>query len=246
MNKEIDITCSMTSIYDVDRSVCFMELQEALSSSQCSQNWEDPVMVVNNAKNEAYQLFKLDFIDASEDCKNIIIPFLCLHLFGLCSHSGVAIQPTSSHCKEIRDLVCQIEWARTLQHGINLPDCDSFPLESNFCLNASTDIYKLGKLNRGIVGEQAAISCLECKYECIVVSILLSPYVCMPFLRQSQLQLILKLHEYSDYMLKHFSSPLAHSTGISVLTDSITEVIHLFFLESSVIYSNNHYASKQW
>ena len=99
-----------------------MEFQYALLDSNCSQDTGDPIFVLNDASDEAKKLYNsLDYLNAYEDCDYEIISLLCLHLFGLCSNSGDLIHPTSSHCKDIRDSLCPIEWAKVLHLGINLP-----------------------------------------------------------------------------------------------------------------------------
>ena len=105
-------------------------------------------MVLNDAMEEANQLLNLlDYLDTSDDCKSEIVPFLCLHLFGLCSSSGDIIQPTSSQYKEIRDSLCHTEWDAALKLGFNFPDCNNFPQESGYCQNMiSTDMYLTGKV----------------------------------------------------------------------------------------------------
>ena len=147
MNTETNFSCSGTIEYDTSQGICVMEFYEALSASHCSQNIADPFLVLNDAMEEANQLLNLLDYLASDDCKSEVVPFLCLHLFGLCSSSGDIIQPTSSQCKEIRDSLCQTEWDAALKMGFNLPDCNDFPQESGYCLNLSaSNMYLTGKV----------------------------------------------------------------------------------------------------
>ena len=79
-------------------------------------------------------LLRLDnFIKPSPECRELVVPFLCLYQFGLCDMSGIIIQPTIGQCEEIRDVVCPTEWATALRFGIDLPDCGIFPTESSSC-----------------------------------------------------------------------------------------------------------------
>ena len=130
--------CSRTLQYDSSNEVCSVELYEALAASNCLEDIGEPILVLNNAINTAGQLFSgLDLLGASDICKTEVIPFLCIHLFGLCSSSSVNIQPTKSQCEQIRESTCQNEWERALQIGIDLPDCGLFPLETTQCQNMS-------------------------------------------------------------------------------------------------------------
>ena len=68
-----------------------------------------------------------DFITPSPECRELVVPFLCLYLFGLYDMSGISI---IGQCEEIRDVVCFTEWATALRYGIDLSDCGIFPMES--------------------------------------------------------------------------------------------------------------------
>ena len=88
-----------------------------------------------NEEEFATQLINgLNFIGASAECKEKAIPFLCLHLFGLCVESGVSIQPTAGQCEEIRDITCQEEWGIIEQLDVDLPDCEMFPTDASSCV----------------------------------------------------------------------------------------------------------------
>ena len=90
--------------------------------------------MVRNEEASAIQLIDgLKFIGASDECMRRAVPFLCLHLFGLCGGSGVSIQPTISQCEEVRDTLCQEEWMFVGTLGIDLPDCAMFPANVSSC-----------------------------------------------------------------------------------------------------------------
>ncbi len=74
---------------------------------------------------------------ASESCLTEAMSLMCLYAYGLCSESGVYIQPTQGQCEELRDSVCQSEWATAVNFGIDLPDCNRFPASSAHCAESS-------------------------------------------------------------------------------------------------------------
>ena len=96
-------------------------------------------MQQNDESTASQILLGLNIINLSPECRELVVPFLCLYLFGLCDTSGSFIQPTIGQCEEIRDVVCRTEWATALRFGIDLPDCGIFPMESPSCpvLNAN-------------------------------------------------------------------------------------------------------------
>ena len=107
----------------------------------CDTDLEGNILVKQNDESTASQiLLGLDnFIKPTPECRELVVPFLCLYQFGLCDMSGIFIQPTIAQCEEIRDVVCRTEWATALRFGIDLPDCGIFPMESPSCpvLNGS-------------------------------------------------------------------------------------------------------------
>ena len=90
--------------------------------------------MLRNEEDTATKLINgLTSLGASAECLSKAVPFLCLHLFGLCGVSGVEIQSTSSQCKEIRDTICHQQWMFLDKLDIGLPDCEIFPAESLSC-----------------------------------------------------------------------------------------------------------------
>ena len=120
--------CRAPLHYTTTSGVCLMELSGILTFSNCLSNSEGNVLVEKNNETTATNILnKLNSIRASAECRRKAVPFLCLHLFGLCVESGVSIQPTAGQCEEIRDITCQDEWVIIAS---DLPDCVTFPSES--------------------------------------------------------------------------------------------------------------------
>ena len=91
------------------------------------------MLVVRNEEARATQLInELISIGASVECRRKAIPFVCQHLFGLCGGLGVFIQPTSSQCEEIREVICQQEWG-SIEKLSMVQDCAMFPAETSSC-----------------------------------------------------------------------------------------------------------------
>ena len=124
-------TCSTTLIQN---SVCKNSLVDILSSMNCDTDLRGSILVQQNDESTASRIvFGLNIINPSPECRELVVPFLCLYLFGLCDMSGIFIQPTIGQCEEIRDVVCRTEWVTALRLGIDLPDCENFRMESQSC-----------------------------------------------------------------------------------------------------------------
>ena len=98
-------------------------------------------------------LLGLQALGASETCITEAAPFLCLYAYGLCSSTGVYIQPTLSQCVEVRDNLCSLEWTTALNFDIALPDCNQFAFESQTCMVTSNDIDSVNTSTETIEGE---------------------------------------------------------------------------------------------
>ena len=118
--------------------VCQTELTDTLLSLNCDTG-ETPLVLRDaeaSATPPSQLLPLLQFLNPSPACSEAVVPFLCVFLFGLCDSSGVSIQPTSTQCEHIRDVLCPDEWTQAA--GLTeLPDCSIFPAEQDFCLISS-------------------------------------------------------------------------------------------------------------
>ena len=83
-------------------------------------------------------MFGLDaLVQPSKECRKRLVPFLCLHYFGLCK-DGVEYGPNGADCLDIRDNVCKSEWQEgnnlLISHGLQpLPDCSTFSESGLVC-----------------------------------------------------------------------------------------------------------------
>ena len=123
-----------TAPFHYNQSCFLTEFSNILSSSYCLPGPEGYISVLRNEEATATQLINgLTSLGASAECLSKAVPFLCLHLFGLCDVSAVAIQSTSSQGKEIRDTTCPQQWMFLDKLDIGLPDCEIFPVKSLSC-----------------------------------------------------------------------------------------------------------------
>ena len=114
--------------------------------------------MIQNEENTATQLINgLTSLGASAECLSKAVPFLCLHLFGLCGVSGVTIQPTSSQCEDIRDTACHQEWMFVDKLDIGLPDCEIFPTESLSCPVMNESLSTNGTATTNMLGKSSRI-----------------------------------------------------------------------------------------
>ena len=81
----------------------------------------------------------LELLRPNEECRNEIVPLLCLYFYGLCRDSGVSLQPTYGQCVNVRDNVCRQEWIQASNFRIGLPNCAVLPSSSEFCATSETD-----------------------------------------------------------------------------------------------------------
>lgn len=129
--------CSPNVIYSqIACQGSLLALQGCLPGRQ--QGSDVHVSTTNQEEMEMQANQLLDGLNAfnpSPECEAVIQPFLCLYLFGLCSSSGVAYQPSFEECVYISTNACTSEWTHLNNFLMmlelpSLPDCTSF---SNTC-----------------------------------------------------------------------------------------------------------------
>ena len=135
------MTCATPMEYT--EGVCQQELESLKTCllEESDRESVNPLMITENNLEAAKTI--LSFIDNRPDlvspaCAVEVKPFLCLHLFGLCSATGgVSYQPTACHCRNLRDNVCANEWKLVemiqdfLSDFPDLPNCDTELSENN-------------------------------------------------------------------------------------------------------------------
>ena len=86
----------------------------------------------------------LEQIRASDRCKEAAMPFLCLHLFGLCDgNSTTANKLSASTCLHISTEVCTKEW-QISSALVPLPVCTELPDRAPLRCNGECLIYAVG------------------------------------------------------------------------------------------------------
>jgi hypothetical protein len=71
----------------------------------------------------------LSFLNPSPQCREAIMPFLCLYTFTLCDSSNNLHTILREDCLELRDDICAEEWNQAvgfLGNGV-LPVCEDLP-----------------------------------------------------------------------------------------------------------------------
>ncbi len=100
----------------------------------CPLDTGNTIKIIRDKENTVRQLkLGLQAISASDDCSREVFPFLCQHIFGLCSKSGHFIPPTSTDCERLKNSICQREWKIALQFGFEFPNCDSLSSQEPPC-----------------------------------------------------------------------------------------------------------------
>ena len=83
----------------------------------------------------------LQFLNPSQGCEEVAMPFLCFYFFGLCDSSGQVQLPSSEQCEMVSSETCanEIETVTTL-FGSFL-QCESLPINPVECtINGSSNI----------------------------------------------------------------------------------------------------------
>ena len=78
----------------------------------------------------------LSFLNPSPQCREAIIPFLCLYIFTLCDVDGHLHTVVREDCLELRDNICIEEWsqAAALLPPGSLPVCEDLPDATDECI----------------------------------------------------------------------------------------------------------------
>ena len=131
-----------------------MQCLEYLQS--CSSNEESSsVIFISSYINDQSAIEKLfsgimygleKLAQPSKECRKRLVPFLCLHYFGLCK-DGIEYGPNGADCLDIRDNICKSEWQigndLLISRGFNpLPNCSVFSENGLVCnTNSESAIY---------------------------------------------------------------------------------------------------------
>ena len=84
----------------------------------------------------------LSFLNPSQQCKEAIIPFLCISIFNLCDSSNTLHTITREDCLYIRDDVCARVWHTAVNFlGADvLPVCEDLPDITIECIGNNVEI----------------------------------------------------------------------------------------------------------
>ena len=132
-DQDIVSTCEQVSVYSGD--ICRNEL---LSLQTCLSGVTSPPPALNipssidqeTSESVVMMLLNgLSFLNPSQQCKEAIIPFLCISIFNLCDSSNTLHAALREDCLYIRDDVCVSEWSTAVELlGADvLPVCEGLP-----------------------------------------------------------------------------------------------------------------------
>ena len=127
------VSCAQVTVYSGD--ICRNEL---LSLQTCFSGVTSPSPALNipssidqeTGESDATRLVNgLSFFNPSQQCKEAIIPFLCISIFNLCDSSNTLHTALRKDCLYIRDDVCVSEWSTAVEFlGADvLPVCEELP-----------------------------------------------------------------------------------------------------------------------
>ena len=144
------------------QSICLPDISNILRSSHFSPGPEGYISVLRNEEDTATKLINgLTSLCASAECLSKAVPFLSAS-FWVCDVSGVAIQSTSSQCKEIRDTTCPQQWVFLDKLDIGLPDCEILPAETLSCPTMNETLSTNGTVIASMLGKLIRICANFC------------------------------------------------------------------------------------
>ena len=125
--------------------------REAITSLQvCFSGVTAPLNIPSIADQEMGELEAmmllggLSFLNPSPQCREAIVPFFCLSIFGLCDADDSFHTILREDCVELRDDICADQWREAmgfLDPGV-LPICEELPDISDECVGK--EIYSGG------------------------------------------------------------------------------------------------------
>ena len=106
----------------------FLGLQHCILNQSIGGNIN--ISAVNQHILEQMIMFGVGIHNLSQECKAVLIPFLCQYLLTPCDERGIAYYPSLEDCVYIRDQVCAVVWDKVVRIPDQLPSCESLPVES--------------------------------------------------------------------------------------------------------------------
>ena len=113
-----------------------------VSMQTCFSGEASPLNIPSRIDQEAGERNARNLVDGllllgpSLQCREAILPFLCLSTFTLCDTSNNLHTILREDCLELRDNICAEEWSRAvaiLGRGV-LPDCEQLPNDTDRCI----------------------------------------------------------------------------------------------------------------
>ena len=128
-----------TNVVAYSGEICrevFSSLQTCFSGEMSTSNI--PFLVDQEAgERDTMNLVNgLSFLNPSPQCRDAIIPFLCLYIFTLCDSRNNLHTTSRDNCLELSDNICAEEWSQAvgfLGPGV-LPLCEDLPDITNECI----------------------------------------------------------------------------------------------------------------
>ena len=87
----------------------------------------------------------LSFLNPSQQCREALMPFICLFIFNLCDSSNTLHTILRQDCLDIRDDLCASEWSQAIAilGAEVLPVCEDFPDIMDDCIQLGRSLVLL-------------------------------------------------------------------------------------------------------
>ena len=118
----------------------------------------------------------LFLLGPSPQCREAILPFLCLSTFMLCDSSNNLHTILRKNCLELRDNICAEEWSQAvafLGRGV-LPDCEQLPNDTDRCIGrchrwgiGRCHLWGIGRCHLWGIGRCHLWGIGRCGHQCI-------------------------------------------------------------------------------
>ena len=115
-------TCAKVTAYS--GGICRDEL---LSLQTCFSDVTSPPPAETDENDIMSLVNGLSLFRPSQQCREAILPFLCIFIFNLCDNNNTLHTILREDCLHIRDDVCAEVWQIAVDYQVPLPVCENLP-----------------------------------------------------------------------------------------------------------------------
>ena len=138
----VDFSSSCSEVQTYSGEVCRAELT-SLQTCFTGVAPSPPLSIPSNIDQQSSEINAmllvngLSFTNPSQECRDAVLPFLCLALFPLCDSNGNLHSIVREDCVALRDEICVEVWKAAIMFTGEervLPICEELKNTSNACI----------------------------------------------------------------------------------------------------------------